>query len=531
MSIRALSADTQPSLEELCDGIRRNDPSITKVEIHVHDHTERRALLDALQQRNTTVTRLVLTVNEYLSAKCDLSALCRYLEQCESVRAIEFTCSEPRFEFCGELFVPVLHALIQNPSLLLVKFQSNVLFPCSELDAFLQAKSHCLKHLIISGRGCDWGGFARAEFQPSVRRTALSVGSLSVLEQLYFPELLRHAADYVLELFHLHPYLRKLSLAGSQSRQKNRDTIDALSSLLHSGVSIESLALEQFTLDTEMVRSLVRGLGSCHTLAKLTVDLQCVDNSGASELANCLGSSQSIQHLCLFNSYVNVRLAISMAASVLKVAGQESYRIGSSLRVLDIDCALAADDVQQVLRMLTKNECRLLSLTLSRLAEPLWLQVIQYLPQILRLRELILGCVGFWRKAGRRKVAILQAMHRNGSLHQLSFFTIHRQRRAFNFEGEPIRAGPTVCSIQSRVDRNNMAPRLLQNPYVADIGTVHDNLHTPLHLVPSLCRVVTQMPRTASTMLLAGLLTCEDAVRPSCRKCNGAVKQGRSHFD
>jgi hypothetical protein len=47
------------SLNELCDGIRKNDPSINKVYISVCNHTQVDSLLKALHE-NSTVTTLVL---------------------------------------------------------------------------------------------------------------------------------------------------------------------------------------------------------------------------------------------------------------------------------------------------------------------------------------------------------------------------------------------------------------------------------------------------------------------------------------
>jgi hypothetical protein len=511
MSIRAL-ADSPQGLKELCDGIRTNDPSITEVEIRVHEHAQQRDELLEMLQRNSTVTSLILNVTECKSAEeSDFSALCRYLYQCEAINTIEFRCYDEFVAINCIPFIPILRSLVMNSSLELVKFQSTIRFPCFELDALLQANAHSLKYLLIGGCGITWGGHD-AEAPARLRQSALVVGSLPVLERLCFGALFCGNSSFALQLLHSHTCLRELSIMGSHSRQTNMDTVSALSSLLHSGVLLDSLALVEFTLDKEMVESLVRGLGSCRTLM-LTAD--CVDASAVSSIADVLGSSQSIHRLSLMNSTFSIRIAVHMAEAVLRVAEQT----GSSLQALDIDCK-QIEDIQEVLRMLTKKECPISSLTLSHLSETTWLQLIRYLPLIVCLRELKLGC---WNNIGCHRDALLHAMRKNGSLDQVSIFTLHRHHYWPSFEGQPVRSGSVVRWIQSCCDRNRIARGLMQNPTTNGTDEGNEILQALLPLLPSLCRVATQAQRTAATML-AGLLMDNDSIgshRQGKRKRNG----------
>jgi hypothetical protein len=495
MSIRAL-ADTQRSLKELCNGIRTNDPSITQVEIRVHEHTQQQDEWLEVLQRNTTVTSLILNVTECTSTEGPaFSALCRYLEQCESINAIEFRCYDVSVANRVWSFVPILRSLVMNSSLELVKFQSTIRFPSFELDALLQANAHSLKYLLIGGCGITWEASAR------LRQSALAVSSLPVLERLCFGALFCGSSSFAL-LLHSHTCLRELSILGSHSRQTNMHTVSALSSLLHSGVLLYSLALVEFTLDKEMVESLVRGLGSCRTLM-LTAD--CVDASAVFSIADVLGSSQSIHRLSLMNSTLSIRIAVHMAEAVLRVAEQT----GSSLQALDIDCE-QIDDIQEVLRMLTKKECPISSLTLSHLSETTWLQLIRYLPLIVCLRELELGC---WNNIGCHRDAFLHALRKNGSLEQVSIFTLHRHHYWPSFEGQPVRIDSVVRWIRSCCDRNRIARGLMQNPTTNGTDEGDEISQTLLPLLPLLCRVATQAPRTAATVLV-GLLMDNDSIGP-----------------
>jgi hypothetical protein len=494
MSICAL-ADTQKSLQELCDGLRTNDPTVTQVEIRVHEHTKQRDELLLSLQRNTTVTSLILNVTECSSTEVpEFNALCRYLEQCESINAIEFRCYDTLVAINSWRFVPILRSMVENPSLELVKFQSTIRFPSFELDALLQVNSHCLKQLLIGGCGISWG--VDAEAPARLRQSALAVCSLQVLERLCFAGLHCRGSSFALGLLHSRTCLRELSILGSPTRQSNMNTINALSSLLHSGVPLDTLSLVEFTLDKEMVESLVRGLGCCRTLM-LTAD--CDDGSAVSDIADVLGSSQRIHRLSLTNSCLSTPIAVNLAAAVLRIAEQ----IGSSLQVLDVDCG-RIDDIRELLRMLTKKECRLSSLTLSHVDKATWLQVIQYLPLFLGLRELKLGC---WNNIGCHQDAFLHAMRKNGSLHEVSIFTLHGQKQLRpSFEGQPVRTASVVRGIQ----------RFLQNPNLTDTGVTNEETPSLLHLLPSLCRVAMQAPRMAATTL-AGLLTDNDSIGPHRR--------------
>jgi hypothetical protein len=67
------------TLEELCDGLRMNDPSITDVKIPTDDRSRLVALLKALQG-NERVSSLTLDLDGPPSGQ-EFPGLCRYLSE------------------------------------------------------------------------------------------------------------------------------------------------------------------------------------------------------------------------------------------------------------------------------------------------------------------------------------------------------------------------------------------------------------------------------------------------------------------
>jgi hypothetical protein len=341
-----------------------------------------------------------------------------------------------------------------------------------------------------------------------------------------FFDLFSRDADFAVGLFHSHPCLRKLSLF-----RPDLNTIDALPSVVRSGVQIEMLALQ---LDGEQLQYLVLALGSCRTLSHLAVESSLRNYTGVSEFAHYVASSPSIRHLSLRNREYGARgIALGIAAYALRAAELPvaCCRIGSPLQVLDVDC-YQIDNIQQVLMLVTKRECRLSSLTLSRLSETAWLQVIQCLPLFLRLRELKLACCyniehhgdAFYAPCAKMVVCI-----KYPSLGFAKHETCPGVRKENcsalkdnQYAVIPMPAGYNCVAIE--IALCNDCSRTLARPALVQ-ATRFRRLYSPCFL-----RSVEQAPRAAATVL-AGLLTYNHSLGPhrqGKRKCHGAEMKGQS---
>jgi hypothetical protein len=73
--------------------------------------------------------------------------------------------------------------------------------------------------------------------------------------------------------------------------------------------------------------------------------------------------------------------------------------------------------------------------------------------------------------------------------------------RNYQYVSTPMLVGVDCLRMRAFCDRN----RWVQ-------GLLHSNAKTPLSLIPSLCKAVTQSPRMAPTLLFAGVLATDDAI-------------------
>jgi hypothetical protein len=481
-------------LKELCDIIRKNDPSITEVELPVCNRSRLGSLLKALRG-NTTVTSLILNVSAHtVHVKFNFTALCQYLENCKFIQAVEL-----RHDDNGALDPEVVSRFVQsladNASAELVKFESHARLLCSAMVALLQAKSHCLKHLNVH-RVCVISAIPM-EVDSSERQIAQVVGSLPFLQSLHVAFSSREPTEWMLRQLCSHKHLRVLSLDGFGD-ERDVAIADALSSVVHSGVPLESLTLNDFAFSTGIVNSLFTGLGACPTLTKLTVEsCDCgIDPTVDSALAKGLQNVKNIRELRLTDCGARARSSVNIVTSLLS-----AERSPSSLQVLDLECHFV-DDIQGLLTPLTKEGSQLRSMALGGLITATWLQLTRYLPDFLQLRKLTLR---LWSAPGYKydNRAFLQALEKNGSLHEVLV--------ALDYNG-PVFGADDWRWIQSLCDRNRAIPTFLQGIKSRDSGATLNDTGTPLCFVPMLFKVSAQASRMAPTTIMAGLVVASDSI-------------------
>jgi hypothetical protein len=171
----------------------------------------------------------------------------------------------------------------------------------------------------------------------------------------------------------------------------------------------------------------------------------------------------------------------------------------SSLRVLEVCVWL--NDIQGVLQPLTTKESQLEELSLGGLIESTCSQLAQFVPELIRLRELKLVFLSIDHQNFDSQ-SWLRVLRKNGSLHDMSFSYKNDAR-----EHVPM-FGLEYSKIQSLCDRNRWAPGMLQ----AAGSNKSTESPTPMSLFPALCMVLAQSPRLAPTFLLAGMLAAGDWV-------------------
>jgi hypothetical protein len=481
-------------LDELCDGIRKNDPSIRKVHIPVSNQSQVDSLLNALDG-NTSVTSLVLDVDRIRAVDVSSFApLLQYLKQCTSIQSVEILDSRDSIFFCqtGQS----LQAMAENSTMELVEFQSRIQVCSRDLTALLEAKVHCLKQLHMER------SFVRdsAEFDSSMLHLVQAIGSLRVLESCH-ALLPAEYTTLMLQKMTAHPCLRKLSVADTHTSPV---TAGALSALLQSDVRLEALELASVRLDKEKMEYLIQGLLSCPTLADFTVR-NCYfvsDDDDREDLADAFGTHlrkcRSIHQLHLIDCYHSERIASSALTLTESGSTEASACMGSSLRVLELKGVLT--DIERVLKPLCTKESQLVELTLHGLTAPTWSQLTPCLSELCRVRELKLVFLNYshW---DFDSPSWLWALRQNGSLHDIS---VSYKDSAH----APILVGLDPSQMQSLCDRNRWAPGLLQ-----EAGSDKDDLEkspTTLSLIPSLCKTLAQSPRLAPTFLLSGMLAASN---------------------
>jgi hypothetical protein len=483
------------SLNELCDGIRKNDPSINNVYISVCNHTQVDSLLKALHE-NSTVTTLVLDICPNDSDSNEpFTPLLQYLKTCTSIRAVELEPS--RFHECW--WAPegrFLRVLAENPRMELVEFQSQAFLFSNDVTALLEAKLHCLRHLHIERPYACRG----EQFNSSLGTLAQAVGSLLVLESVNvrFP-----GSEYTILMLgklNAHPWLRKLSV---EEYNGNPSTVHAVSTLLQSAVKLEVLELTGFCWDREKIESLVQGLESCLTLVNLKLNRCRFGRSSKDNHAFAHGvrKCKSISELHLNNCANTVRILSSVLVPVESENAKAANYMGSSLLVLDVRERLF--DIKAVLIPLTMRGSQLVELTLDGLTDSTFSQLTRYVPELRCLRELKLvledgHCRHFdsW--------SFLRAVCKNVTLRHVSVSCENNSSNgAQMFDGLDCRKLLSFC------DRNRWAPEMLQGS-----NFTKDNMekrHTP-SLIPSLCMVMRQAQRMVPTILFAGMLAANDTI-------------------
>jgi hypothetical protein len=285
---------------------------------------------------------------------------------------------------------------------------------------------------------------------------------------------------------------------------------NALSSLVRSGVQLETLKLNDFASSKDIVKSLFLGLEACQSLTRLTVE-SCdfgVDPTLDSAFAQGIQQIKNIHQLRLTDCGARMRSSVNILASVLS-AEQSS----SSLQVLDLECRFI-DDIQGVLMPLTKDIFQIKSMTLGGLTTSTWLQLTRNLPDFVQLRNLTLR---LWSAPGYRydNRAFLQALDKNGSLHEVLV--------ALNYYG-PVFCAADWRRMQSLCDRNRALPTLMQAINLRDGNVTLNSTGTPLCNVPMLFTVAAQASRMAPTTILGGLLVASNSIGRSTgtakRLCN-----------
>jgi hypothetical protein len=500
-SARIMSNDTSTgSLDELCDGIRKNDPSISKVRIPICIHSQVDSLLKALRE-NSTVTTLVLDLAEKCSETDPLFlALLQYLQQCTSICAVELTYTRDS-QWPSLISHQFLKAMFKNKNMELIEFESHVATSCGGLSSLLEVNVHCLRRLHVHlecyclFHESDWRS----------RHLARAVGALRVLEscKVIFPH--SEYTTMMLKDLNARPCLRKLSLADCDIV-----TVDALSALLQSGVKLEALELTGFRWDNQGIEILVQGMRTCRTLVNLTAECTDSSHNGWEDLAytftDGVRQCNTIRELHIIDCPLSSLVAsTALRPAESEVAGEASG-MGSSLRVLAVK-SFDLDDIEDVLKPLTMRCSQLLELTLEGLTGSTFSHLVQFLPEMHFLRELNLK---FHKDMDRSRFcpySFLHALRRNGSLHQVAVSHEEKYLREFRSVFTPLLVGLDWRRMQAFCDRNRGARGMLQ-----------ENSRTALSLVPSLFKAVMQSPRMAPTCLLSGLLAAGDAIGDIDRK-------------
>jgi hypothetical protein len=491
------------SLQNLCEGIRSNDPSITKVMLLLNS-TKWPQLLKGLQ-RNTKVTSLHLHGGGPINGALDFSSLLEYLKQSKSIREVDLSIGSPR------LVRLVLQSLTENLNANLVTFESTDSLPCMALVALIQAKSHHLKHLSIKQMDVSPSG-DEALSDERCRQLSVAIASLPTLESL---ALEYESLDYIsLEILsgrmNSLACLRKLRI-GRMYWLKNHAVIAALR-LLGSGVRLEALELKYFEFDQEMIEYLVHGLASCKTLTHLTLE-NCTfpgDSAAASKIVRFLQSSRDTCSHDLSNGYAeSPDENTSSSLSVLSSEGGKIARaigcFGSSLLVVHLVLRNVANVHQDVdvIRSLASEGSQVLWLTVGRITDAAIKLLTRDLPAFLRLHKLTFQSVPYLVKTGNEVLpwpaAFLQVLRKNGSLREVSAAS------------KP--PGPAhMRLIQAWCDRNRVAPRLLTKLNLDTEAFDYAHVQTPMHLSPSVYKVGSQTPRMVPTWFLTGMLASGEAI-------------------
>jgi hypothetical protein len=470
-----------PTLEELCDGLRTNDPSITDVSIPVYDRSRLIALLKALQG-NVRVSSLTLVVSgspPMSDQQC--TGLCRYLSESKVLRSVTFTSTVTCSGWSG-LPGTLVRALTGNSLIQEVAFRGVAVPKYRDFLAFLQSKAQSLKRLSIPY--VQWTDELR-----------LAIGSLQALECFTMIHSVDCPMEYVLQQLQSYRRLRKLSITARYFLLD--DTIvGPLSCLFCSEIPLESLELNYFEFSRDCRDHLVpllHAIRSCSTLVRLVltgdweVETVC-------DLVAWLHQPResSLRELGLGGCYSSDASAISLLTPPEGCSQQSS--VGSLLQVLELDSPFI--DIAVLLVGLTSQISTLSLGSLNRAAS--W-QLTRYLPDMMNLRNLHVKRIWDCDPA-----TLPPAFRRNGSLQSVSFHSVG----GWGFFGTAEKR-----RIQSYCDRNRCAHVLLQK--LDDGGPTHHHADaTSLCLCPLLLHAVKPAWRMAPSAFLGGLVACKEAIGP-----------------
>jgi hypothetical protein len=381
-----------PSLQDLCNGLRCNDPVITQVELPVLGGARLRSLLAALQGNNL-VSSIVLDVSSLTSPLQVDPELLLYVERSTQFQNVRFTAKDL---FHSWVMGPLVQVISKNPSILEVEFGHRTALVYDDFIKLLQAKSRTLKDITV----CILKGVELSEEEASRRDVAIvnAIMSLPALESLTLDHELEIGP---LELLFQHLQSHRLLHSLSLTRQAVTDpcAVAPLTAMLEATASLEMLEFEHCLFSRKVMESIVAALHNCSPLQHLAFS-HCGFNELADALVLLFQSERAAgsQRLCKFRfcHIINPRQpgAEDSFASLLMAQNCQlgaSRSIGSSLHELDLD--YRHWDVEELMLSLVSGGSMLSSLSLGWLNEKSWTQLNHHLPKLLTLQKLCITAV------------------------------------------------------------------------------------------------------------------------------------------
>jgi hypothetical protein len=529
------------ALNDLCDRIKRNDPSLVgeTCSIPVYREYHLRSFM-AVLPTNHVVTSLSLDVTRY-SNQCDIQTLLKYLSETKLIQSFSLTGTEC-FSRSLDVASRLLGAVAENAQLALVGFTSRLpLHPhVGDLLNLLQSKASSLTDLTLQlhqtyeNRSKPWSDADGRSFADAVGRLTL-LQSL-ILEVLPNPEL----TALTLQPLRYHACLRKLSIVGYEPEYTYRHEpekvhspgiIEAVSLMLQSGVPLEVLELNRVSISKADMERLVRGLEVCPSLVELSLN-GFIKRQAAVALVRCLRASRTfavcgIRRLCLGSVDA---LARPHFASLLSDPEPATTSMLSSLEFLNL--LHKFEDIGRLLKALVMGR-RLSSLSIRYVSDNTWPQLNFHLPNLLYLNELSVKYVcnfpGYNTYSDSK--AFIRAIRNNGCLNKV-FDTA-------SYDG-PLFTSSELQRIQLYCERNAATRDLLQNPNLYSGDDHGDETKTPLYLFPKLFEVMKPARRMSPNYILMGLLACDSCdklIGPCGRfkrvssRCAEPAQQSLSSFD
>jgi hypothetical protein len=389
---------------------------------------------------------------------------------------------------------PFLRSIAANPHIEEVRCDNTVGLPYQDFLAFLREKESTLKHLALY-----------VNFNGNESELSRAFGALQVLNHLSLVYgSVTPLQALILQSLCFHSSLQCLSVA--VHRCQSDDIVDALVSFLQSTTVLHTLVMMCFSLDAVSMESVVRGLAGCPTLRHLEfrLDFEDVDMVAMDLLVRFFQTrnmTPTIESLKFGNiAGPNPPLFRKFAAMLTAPESPASHplstgRIGCTLQSLSLDCD--CDEIEDLLKVLTKGACRLSSLHLGSPEKSAPSHLVQYLPDFCYLREL--STDGYAGKGYDGALGL--ALRKNGSLHAVKICA------DIETDSE---------QIQAYVQRNRLVPLFLgRKPLVGKNDDSDDMVARALFLFPSMFHAVKPAARTAPGILLIGLLAGSDSLGDS----------------